>query len=185
METRHHANRRSCIERKICQAKCRKLSTTSTKEEWKVFESAQSSGNISLSASDYTPKRTVGLIQDDSVPVEPEMLVESSAKGKQTAVINENHPTAWQDVKATIKVETKAMVGLKGKDAQKIESELPSAHQHAVTFYIDKLLHRIENKQVPVIEKGAKLIRKMNCVARHQQLGHGQVSLWFVTVLSV
>ena len=80
-----------------------------------------------------------------------------SAKGKQTAVINENHPTAWQDVKATIKVETKAMVGLKGKDAQKIESELPSAHQHAVTFYIDKLLHRIENKQVPVIEKGAQI----------------------------
>ena len=153
------------LNEKFAKQNAEKLSTTSTKEEWKAFESAQSSGNISLSASDYTPKRTAGLIQDDSVPVEPEMLVESSAKGKQTAVINENHPAAWQDVKATIKVETKAMVGLKGKDAQKIERELPSAHQHAVTFYIDKLLHRIETKQVDVNKKGAQVDPKTNSVA--------------------
>ena len=142
---------------KFAKENAEKLSTTSTKEEWKAFESAQSSGDISLSASDYTPKRTAGLIQDDSVPVEPEALVETTAKGKQTSVINDNHPTEWQDVKATIKVETKAMVGLKGTDAQKMESELPGAHQHAVTFYIDKLLHRIETKQVDVTKKGAQI----------------------------
>ena len=49
------------LNEKFAKQNAEKLSTTSTKEEWKAFESAQSSGNISLSASDYTPKRTAGL----------------------------------------------------------------------------------------------------------------------------
>ena len=145
------------LNEKFAKENAEKLSTTSTKEEWKAFESEQSSSGISLNASEYTPDRTAGLVQDDSVPVESDILVDSTAHGTQTAPINTNHPTDWEDVKATVKIETEAMMGLKGQDAPKMEEELPSAHQNAVTFYIDKLLHRIETAQIEVTEKGAQV----------------------------
>ena len=134
-----------------------KLATTSTKEEWKSFDTKTSteSEKVSLSANDYNPDRTVEAETDNEesqgVPYT------TTAHDQISRTLPEGFRKGWEDISVSIKLKSTVEQRIVSENPSSIIAQLPKAHEHALSFYLDKFVHRIENEDIPLTDKGVKI----------------------------
>ena len=112
----------------------------------KKLDAKTSGTELAFRAADYQPNRDTELKseednQNQGVPYT------TTAQGQDSRRLFENLPAGWEDVSVTIKLKSRVEQRIVSKNPQAIISGLPAAHEYAIGFYLDKLLHRIETNE--------------------------------------